>query len=183
MASTQTPLLTRVALAANWQAGWLVLHAAGGWPAEATKRLPELQDDIVGKRGWLGRRQAMRTLQRAFLAAECRDLHSAGRLLGVSPTNQQTCAEIAQMLSDEMIMHDDPTVSGLIRGWARLAEGCCIVEGDPILAARDAANGEIEFTASDVTASDGVAPASEPTPEELEQSPILDDWDAPTAAP
>lgn len=176
MASPETPLLTRVALAENWQAGWLVLHGAAHWPAEAMRLLPDMQDNIEGKRGWIGRRHAMHTLQQAFLYAECRAHYCAARLLGVSPTNQQTCAEIAQMLSDEMIMHNyGPTVSGLIRGWARLAEGCCIVEGDPIKAARDAAGGEIEFTASDVTASDDVVPP--PTPEEVAAAPILDDWE------
>ena len=140
MASPRTPLLTRVALPEDWQAGWAILQSEPGWPTVATARLPELQDDIAGKRGWIGRRQAMRTLQPAFLSADCQDHYRAASLLGVSPANEQTCDKVRQMQDDEMRLHNlTESAADALRGWAALADGCCIVEGNPIVAARNAA--------------------------------------------
>lgn len=180
MATLKTPLLTRIALADCWADGWLLLRSADGWPKEALALLRNLGDDVGGKRGWLGRRAAMRKLSVEFLRESCVDLYRGAILLATNPAHADQCAAIAWRLQDELREHGQgDSVKEVIIGWAALADGCCIVDGDPIKAARDASRGEIDFTASDVMASDdgGVTPPALPAPEELGRAPILDDWE------
>jgi ATPase family associated with various cellular activities (AAA) len=180
MATLKVPLLTRVALTDCWAAGWLLLRSADGWPQAASALLSVLDVDITGKRGWLGRRAAMRKLSVEFLNESCVDLYRGAILLATNPAHADQCAAIAWRLQDELREHGQgDIVKEVIIGWAALADGCCIVDGDPIKAARDASRGEIEFTASDVMASDdgGVTSPALPTSEDLGTAPILDDWE------
>ena len=168
MASPETPLLTRVVLAENWPAGWLMLSAAGRLivPSGAT-------DDLCGKNGWAGRRRAMRRIVEGLPPNT--DLRRAAMLLAANPADPADCAEIAEMLAAELPKHSLAEAADAARSWRRLADGYGDRgQEDPIRASRSAAhflpspqpeNGEVS---TDNTA---------PSPAELSEAPILDDWE------
>ena len=172
MASPKTPLLTRVALADDWPAGWLRLLSADGWPPAASALLSKIGDEIAGKRGWVGRRVAMRKLSAEFLKEDCIGLYRGAILLATDPARSDQCAAIAWRLQDELREH---SLGGVVReviiGWAALADGFAVDEHDPIKAARLAATGEHKLRIVEAQ------PAAPSDPVELAGAPIFDDWE------
>lgn len=174
MASPETPLLTRVALAANWSAAWLVMRADSAWTTPAG-----ITDDLCGKNGWAGRRRAMRRIAEGLQGRGNQDLLKAARLLAADPADPIECREIAAHLGGELSQHNlTDAAANAIRGWTRLADGFGNPrEEDPIKAAHAAA---MTFFAPSMP--DGgeqlikysnTAPAST----ELATAAILDDWE------
>ncbi len=139
-----------MALTEDWPAAWLVLRTADGWPTAARAILPEIADDVVGKRRWLGRRYAMRRLVAEFSKAGCADLEGGTRLMATDPTDAHACGDVAMMLAAELCEHNiGDDVGPVIAGWAALAHGWSVVgEQDPIKAARLAYEGEREYQLS-----------------------------------
>jgi hypothetical protein len=167
MSNPKTPLLTRVALADSWSAGWLRLRAADGWPQMALDLLSEVGDDLAGKRRWIGRRRAMRLLTEVLHECGCTDLAGAAKLMATDPTDAHACSEIAHALAVELGQHNiGDAVGEVIRGWAELGSGLTVDELDPIKAAHKAAAMEKHAPSDD-----------DPSPEKLDASPILDDWE------
>jgi hypothetical protein len=177
VASPKTPLLTRVALADDWSAGWLMLRTAEGWPPAALKLLTEFGTNLLGKRGWVGRRHEMRRIAAALAAAGQIELARAAKLLSTDPENADACREIADMLSKEMALHSIGDIVGpVISGWAALGDGWSVDEHDPIKAALDAGVGEREYRLTGGKARSAPSDVV-PTPEELSKAAIIDNWD------
>jgi hypothetical protein len=146
MADVMAPLVMRVALSADWPEGYVYLRAADGWPLTALALAVELGDDILGKRGWLGRRVALCQLAAVFAEAGQDDLSRAAKLLGTDPMHPKLCREAARMLAGEFAKHCmGDNVGAVISGWDALADEWWVDENDPIKAARAAQEASTKF--------------------------------------
>jgi hypothetical protein len=170
MATPQAPLLTRIALTANWDAGYALLLDEPGWPPAAMGLQDEF--DPVEKNRWINRRRAMRRLAGAFGDAGAEELRRGARLLATDPACGPDCSTIAARLSAEMSDHNlTEAAADAIKGWAALSEGCPNTEEDPIKAAHAAAKAAVEYEAARAE----FKPT--PTDDELVIAPIIDDWE------
>ena len=155
------PLLTRIALSADWDAGYAVLLSEGGWPPEARAAA----DRFVGRLQTPTVRWAvLREATSLLTAAGLRELAAGAELLMADPRNATECAVIATMLADEREFTGikDMAVDRAVAGWTILAEGLWVTdEQDPIKAAR------IAFEAR--------GPAADEAPEK--NVVVLDDWE------
>src|ERR1035437_3628569 len=106
MASPETPLLTRIALTADWDAGYALLLDELGWPPAAMGLHEEIAVDIARSHNWDGRRLAMRRLEMEFNNAGALELYRGAFLLATDPAYGPDCSEIASRLSAEMSLHN-----------------------------------------------------------------------------
>src|SRR5450631_383508 len=173
MTSPRRTLLIEVALADNWGHGYAKLSAAPDWPLAALTLVVKLNDDILGKRGWLARLPAMRAVSEALVDAGATDLAVAAALLATDTGSADACGEIAYTLRRDRDLHviRDPAVIEICRGWDALADGFVHAEQDPVKAARIAA-GKLRSNTAQM-----VAAAGAPTPMELSGAAVLDDWE------
>ena len=173
MASPKTPLMTRIALTADWYSGYACLMDEPGWPPAVAAIHEEHAVDIARSRNWDGRRCAMGRLAAAFLGADAGELYRGAALLATDPTHGSDCSEIASHLSAEMSQHSlTEAASAVIKGWAALAEGCPNSEEDPIKASHQAAKAATEYE----QARADFKPV--PTSDELAASAVIDNWES-----
>jgi hypothetical protein len=170
MATPQAPLLTRIALTANWDAGYALLLDEPGWPPAAIGLQDEFDPDE--KNRWINRRRAMRRLAGAFGNFGTEELRRGARLLATDPACGPDCSTIAARLSAEMSDHNlTEAAADAIKGWAALSEGCPNTEEDPIKASHQAAKAAAEYEAARAE----FKPT--PTSDELAIASIIDDWE------
>jgi hypothetical protein len=173
MASPETPLLTRIALTADWDAGYALLLDEPGWPPAAMGLHEEIAVDIARSHNWDGRRLAMRRLEMEFNNAGALELYRGAFLLATDPAYGPDCSEIASRLSAEMSLHNlTEAAADAIKGWAALSEGCPNTEEDPIKAAHAAAKAAAEYE----QARADFKPV--PTSDELAGAAIIDNWES-----
>ena len=154
------PILTRIAIAGGWEAGYAILAAEEGWPPEAetlARRIKEGRPTI--------RDVLLREISLAFEAAGLKELAAGAELLACRPNHVTECARVADMLADERRAYgiEDVAVDQTIAGLKILAENVWISTkhmDDPILAAREAA------------VASGIAMSDEPS-----RGVVLDDWE------
>jgi ATPase family associated with various cellular activities (AAA) len=166
VASPETPLLTAIALSADWSSGWLRLRSAGTWPSP-----PDVTDDICGKHGWAGRRRALTAIAASFVGNEDPNLWRGAKILAADPADPASCREITEMLVAELSQHNrTEAAADVIKGWDQLGQGFQIVgDEDPIKAAHNAA-AYVHLKAAKTS-------PEPPSPEELAAGAILDNWE------
>ena len=173
MASPETPLLTRIALTADWDAGYALLLDEPGWPPAAMGLHEEIAVDIARSHNWDGRRLAMRRLEMEFNNAGALELYRGAFLLATDPAYGPDCSEIASQLTAEMSLHNlTEAAADVIKGWTALSEDCLNSEEDPIKASHLAAKAAAEYAAARAE----FKPV--PTSDELAAAPIIDNWES-----
>jgi hypothetical protein len=169
--SPKTPLLTRIALTSDWDAGYRLLCDEPGWPTAAIAVHEEIAGELAGN--FDGRRMAMRRLAMEFNNADADELHSGAVLLATDPSYGPDCAEIASNLSSEMADHNlTEAAADAIKGWVALAEGSRNTDEDPIKASYKASKAAAEYERAIVD----FKPV--PTSDELAAAEIIDDWES-----
>ena len=165
MTSLTTPLLVNVASAKDWPAAYERLRAAPHWPEQAVALLPEIDEDLKGRRRWL-RPPVRHAASHANVRGErVRGLASGRQAVGDEPRGRQTLRGYRQHA---------PGCAMLCRnhGGVRraLADGWWDWTLDPIVAARAAYRASIDPANQEEAKRLCGGPAG------LEASPVLDDW-------